>query len=246
MPVQSIDLSAVTDATFNGSAVEQINLNGVEIWVGGSSLVWAYSSNIVNMAHAGGGSLATDWNGSLFLGFDGTEFFLGSTNLSSITPVGVNEQWTASDGKVLQKLGTISEDGTVIKQSLISRIEYVPANVQYGIQAYTVFDYIGFIGQSFAHGRVNWYNNSNTNRYANTQALYNGVQSECNVANSDSKSTNIGNNTYAVRSIMSKAEDENGLIWTPSVGQVYGSFSYTQDIITSYARTNVETGIVWS
>ena len=32
MPVQSIDLSAVTDATFGGSAVEQINLNGAGIW----------------------------------------------------------------------------------------------------------------------------------------------------------------------------------------------------------------------
>ena len=32
MPVQSIDLSAVTDATFNGSAVEQIDLNGTGIW----------------------------------------------------------------------------------------------------------------------------------------------------------------------------------------------------------------------
>lgn len=32
MPVQSIDLSTVTDATFNGSAVEQINLNGAGVW----------------------------------------------------------------------------------------------------------------------------------------------------------------------------------------------------------------------
>jgi hypothetical protein len=32
MPTQSIDLSAVTEANFNGSAVEQINLNGVEVW----------------------------------------------------------------------------------------------------------------------------------------------------------------------------------------------------------------------
>jgi len=34
MPVQGLDLSAVTESTFNGSAVEQINLNGSEIWVG--------------------------------------------------------------------------------------------------------------------------------------------------------------------------------------------------------------------
>jgi hypothetical protein len=32
MPTQSIDLSAVTDTTFGGSAVEQINLNGAGIW----------------------------------------------------------------------------------------------------------------------------------------------------------------------------------------------------------------------
>ena len=32
MPVQSIDLSTVTEATFNGSDVEQINLNGTGIW----------------------------------------------------------------------------------------------------------------------------------------------------------------------------------------------------------------------
>jgi len=32
MPVQSLDLSAVTDATFDGSTVEQINLNGSGIW----------------------------------------------------------------------------------------------------------------------------------------------------------------------------------------------------------------------
>lgn len=32
MPTQSIDLSAVTETTFNGSDVEQINLNGSGIW----------------------------------------------------------------------------------------------------------------------------------------------------------------------------------------------------------------------
>ncbi len=32
MPTQNIDLSEVTDATFGGSAVEQINLNGTGVW----------------------------------------------------------------------------------------------------------------------------------------------------------------------------------------------------------------------
>jgi hypothetical protein len=246
MPTQSIDLSAVTDATFNGSTVEKINLNGSEIWTGAPSLVWSNPSNITNIAHASGGSLTGDWNGAFFVGFDGTEFFFGSSILSSKTPVGVNAQWTASDGTVLQKFGTISEDGTVSKQSLISNIRVVPANPQYNIPGFTVFDYFGFIGQSIAHGRVNWYNTTNANRYSSTQALYNAVQSECNSVNADSKATNTGNNTYANRSLMSKGVDANGLIWTPSVGQVYSSFNYTQDIITSYARTNVGTGIVWS
>jgi hypothetical protein len=34
MPTQSIDLSAVTDTTFNGTAVDAVNLNGSEIWTG--------------------------------------------------------------------------------------------------------------------------------------------------------------------------------------------------------------------
>jgi hypothetical protein len=38
MPVQGLALSAVTDATFNGSAVDKVNLNGVEIWVGGINI----------------------------------------------------------------------------------------------------------------------------------------------------------------------------------------------------------------
>lgn len=40
MPVQSIDLSAVTGTTFNGSAVDAINLNGTEVWSGSSALKW--------------------------------------------------------------------------------------------------------------------------------------------------------------------------------------------------------------
>lgn len=38
MPVQSIDLSAVTDATFNGVSLDAINLNGSEIWAGGINI----------------------------------------------------------------------------------------------------------------------------------------------------------------------------------------------------------------
>ena len=56
MPVQSIDLSGVTDATFNGSAVEQINLNGSGIWtkpLAGYSLraFGAYDGNSIPVTH---------------------------------------------------------------------------------------------------------------------------------------------------------------------------------------------------
>ena len=49
MPVQSIDLSAVTDATFGGSAVEQINLNGAGIWTAppsGGNLLWDFPAGM--------------------------------------------------------------------------------------------------------------------------------------------------------------------------------------------------------
>jgi len=55
MPTQSIDLSAVTEANFNGSAVEQINLNGAGVWtkpvVGPLLAVQPYNSTTLTTAN---------------------------------------------------------------------------------------------------------------------------------------------------------------------------------------------------
>lgn len=53
MPVQSLDLSTVTDATFNGSAVEQINLNGASIWT--MPVTAPTNTHVVRLANPAGG-----------------------------------------------------------------------------------------------------------------------------------------------------------------------------------------------
>ena len=82
MPVQSIDLSAVTDATFNGSTVEQINLNGTGVWTKPSSYIQWYTSlsftnNWVTSIHLGAGGIVApmqaDWNTDLE-----NHFFIGT------------------------------------------------------------------------------------------------------------------------------------------------------------------------
>ena len=60
---QSIDLSAVTDATFNGVSLDAINLNGLEIWVGGPlncNGIFQWSLQVATTAQTGMGmSVAT-------------------------------------------------------------------------------------------------------------------------------------------------------------------------------------------
>ena len=100
MPVQSIDLSGVTDATFDGSAVEQINLNGVEIWAGGPELMFVQDANNTfwMRPHSSFGNI-TGWpghpavikdpaNDNLHLGFTKN---LESATYKWLSPVGTSK-----------------------------------------------------------------------------------------------------------------------------------------------------------
>lgn len=64
MPVQSIDLSAVTGATFDGSAVDAINLNGAEVWSKGIDL----SSPLLAIKMPGESTFTTPNNTAVLIG----------------------------------------------------------------------------------------------------------------------------------------------------------------------------------
>ena len=193
-----------------------------------------------------GGSIVNDWQNVVYSAYDGTDMMMMSTLITSKPVWGAPSiSWTSNTSKTLHRLATIADDGTVSNQTMISRVAVIPENVQYNIPAYVVYDYIGWIGQDFYHGRIFHYRNTNTNIYSTTQDIYNSIQYQCDLYSTDSKATNVGDiNIYAIRSRMPKTTTAYGLEWLPSEGQVFGSFSYN-DAVASYDRLVPTNGIVF-
>lgn len=91
MPTQSIDLSAVTDATFNGTALDAINLNGVEIWTGGGIMLWDFPAGMDTTNPTGNTMSTWEYGG---LGYS-DRFWIHPTDRTIHVAIGPYEESTS-------------------------------------------------------------------------------------------------------------------------------------------------------
>lgn len=152
MPTQSIDLSAVTDANFNGSAVDKVNLNGVEIWVGGPDLVYLADVNATHwvrtLASFGNiigyfgeiSAISDPANGDLHLGAKkaiGSDYkWLPPVGTSKLFPDGIT---TVNDHRTACRFNL---DGSIADTASIAWVETSAGNPTYNIPPSVVGHYM--------------------------------------------------------------------------------------------------------
>jgi len=87
MPTQSIDLSEVTAVTYDGSAVEQINLNGVSVWIGGNYFELFYDATVTTYGNVHNqGETCHPWGGSISHPIDNRWFYVMQQAAGSPVP----------------------------------------------------------------------------------------------------------------------------------------------------------------
>jgi len=93
MPTQSISLGTVTDATFNGSTVEQINLNGTGIWTAPPQ-----QTDLILGRQDGSGSYVNQFDGTYTPFYTASEFSSAFNNVDILWAFGTHYQSSYGHG----------------------------------------------------------------------------------------------------------------------------------------------------